>query len=432
MDRQKCFDRFNLDITVNLQLHAGADPGFTGARSRLYSCLQPRFKLAGACSPVRPHSNGGLQGCAHTVDDCLFLMDVWARRQARLVQDSTHSTYLDDSSIRLATEQDLANPIALDEHFDAFSGQKISAGKTKLLASTSRLADNIAGCTMYNHPLSVVDSARLVGAAITTSNWPTCGVIHDRMGTASGLDRIAMLPGTILHKAGVIDCKVGPELTVGLDTQSPTRADQALYQSKLKLALCREKTRAWICTPLLFTLVVKGHRMQVRALQQWHSLRSAAINLRREPALLEHWAALLASSRPGGAEDAGIGPIYLATLKALGWTLTSPTTVRTSHGLILNLITTPLLELGHWMRMYQRLSQWRTVSKRRIDLGGIADHEAGIDTFATTSLLRYGKGPDTDAIGKYVLTTMLCGGLHTQHRLAASGLSADASPLCRF
>ena len=64
--------------------------------------------------------------------------------------------------------------------------------------------------------------------------------------------------------------------------------------------------------------------------------------------------------------------------------------------------------------------------------GGLMDPDRGVDYTATTKLLRTRGTGAEDTQRKAILSMILCGGQHTQQRLQRAGLSADASPTCRF
>ncbi len=128
----------------------------------------------------------------------------------------------------------------------------------------------------------------------------------------------------------------------------------------------------------------------------------------------------------------GIISIFKGSLKALGWSSTTPIDIVIHNGIEVSLVSTPISTLQHWVRDGLRKSWIASVSKTRQELGGVANHSAGVDIQATTALLRSGKGIAIDPYKRMIVQHFITASLHTQVRMARAGLSCDTSTLCMY
>ena len=126
-----------------------------------------------------------------------------------------------------------------------------------------------------------------------------------------------------------------------------------------------------------------------------------------------------------------IGNLYRAVLY-LRWEWVKGLTVKTTHGLTMDLITAPVAKIAHEVREGLRHVLMMRIPTTRNDLGELPKALSGgevVDTEATTALHR------SRAINKQqktFLTNILTGGLYTQQRMARANISTQPTATCRF
>ena len=77
------------------------------------------------------------------------------------------------------------------------------------------------------------------------------------------LQRVSYLPFGIEARARFAGSHAGTAIATGIAFVRPSLPDQRKYMRAMKNALLPRGERAWVCMPLLFVILVRGHLLDV-------------------------------------------------------------------------------------------------------------------------------------------------------------------------
>lgn len=430
LDRCKCFDRFAWPIMFGLQKAAGCPPFLVEARERWYCNVQSRFKMRSAFSEVTRRSNGGFQGCAFTIDDCNLLMTVWSNLQAHTCSCLTRN-YFDDSTTLCNSTQEVVDLLEVDQTFDTISGQLLSETKSVAITSNPSIVPDLDLIQIGNFSLPVAPRGKLVGALVSTATG-SHDLLDQRIEKAVGyLARVEHFPAGMQEKVNAIGLQAAAKVNVGLEITSPSKQAVSSFYHATKKAILGPGCRAWTAMGVLFSTIIKGHRISLPALQNKAVVIAAAKSLRKAQVSRDHWNVAYHSQKTHFFAN-GLVANFRAVAARLKWKWDGPFTLTTDWGWQFSLLHTPLSTVSHFVRDATRRAWLRSVSTKRLDMGGIAGHRYGIDADATCVLLRAQGKKKLAPLDRVFLVNFLTGAVHTQQRMCRAGFSQDTSELCRF
>ena len=274
LDRQKCFDLLVDDTCFGLQSAAGCPDEVLKVRRHQYQNLRARNRLAGSFGPVRPRTNGHIQGDAFSPDDLKLLMGVWLEVQHASVRGSTSVCFLDHSNTAASTSRQIQLSIAVTEHFDQLSGQQIAPNKVVGWATHQELNEEMGELVIKGMKLPMKVGSRLVGAFVQAHGKPQSDLVDARITKViPTIGRIGRLPWGMYGKSQLVESLAAAAVATGTELQMPSQALLVQYDKAVKESLFKGSSR-WVCLPLAKVVILKGHRIDLKLVAQNESFNA--------------------------------------------------------------------------------------------------------------------------------------------------------------
>ena len=144
---------------------AGLPSRILVARRAFYSQLVTHYRYRGFYADKHVRSNGCIQGCVFSIDDCDLFMRVFGFRLLEITATFAR-LHFDDTSARFNSIQELQVCITLTEVFDILSGQRCGQEKSLVVVGDKHLLAILDGVTLHGNPIKHSAVGKLVGATV--------------------------------------------------------------------------------------------------------------------------------------------------------------------------------------------------------------------------------------------------------------------------
>ncbi len=444
LDREKFFDGFRYNLLWRMYREAGYPPRLLRARMAWYKQMVMFYKFRGTYSCASYRWNGSVQGCIFSIDDCGLFMRTYGSRVGRIasIQQKLH---FDDTSARTSEVGDLCECVNQTELFDTLAGQRCSKSKSVLLVGDDGCLDDAMGITLHGQVLACRKSGRLVGATMqldfNDEGDPTADARLDK--AIRLCERASCIRGTPVQKSRLHRTQIMSVASYTPELASPNPAKVVALRNLTKKCILNQGHQAWRPLKLVLSFIPAGYSNDYSAMQGLSLLTHVRDQIWQCSYNLSSLRTIWQPIVDGGPGLTHLVGRFRDLGHSLGWTWHPGLRGTTDIGWDFSLFNVS----RRWLR-YLFVDSWRrtctrSVSPDRPDLAGLCTAPSGVDWVAAHALYNTGF-PDQDHLSvaeelnvpkpvlQWALHTAVTGGIPSQDRTVASGLSADPSRLCRF
>ena len=438
IDFQKCFDTVPIEITFQLAARLGFNEVVLTTLREAYARMTRHFKCNGSIGQPFVPTNGIMQGCPLSVILINIVVSVWMRDVES--RGAEAASYVDDIYATASThelQQDITDRTVI---FSQKTQMAISTSKSHTFSTCDtppcelKAYDSLSRCLVSQSPpifLPERNSFDCTGAMVhakptqDVDNLPVSDRIAKRRETAvENLRRVKSLPTPVQHRDHVASMSAGSKCYYAASTTYMSPKEQKNLTTKFTAAVWTGTNRR--APEVVLHVLQHGHRMDPSMVLHLHRLRAWAKQMRKASCRP------LATAAWQNRDSLTCGPFHLIslTLRALGWTWQSPTSIsfvnEAGDAATLELSTLTDKQVAGMeaeARHFLRTEILSKMANRRPDFEGM---QHGVDGHTTRHLLE-DSANELTGYQKGILRSVIAGAVNTTGR---SGLSTTSCPYC--